>query len=1346
MEDENKAKEQLIQELTQLRQRITELEKAENEYKQLEKILCESKEHYRIVADFTYGWETWTDPTCKFVYVSPSCERISGYSAAEFINDFGLLLRIIHPDDVEKITAHFPVTIDTGTVFLDFRIIHRDGTIRWIEHACQPVYDQKGNWCGQRASNRDITDHKQAEVALLESEKLYRSLINAVPDAITATNLAGKITYASPQTLELHGFEQAEELIGKSAFVLITPEEHEKAKANMLKTLEKKVLPPTEYVLLRKDGTRFNGELTASVQTDINGNPFGFIAATRDITERKKVEKENIIFAELGHQLNAVSTEKTAAQIIITTTDEMLGWDCFWLDLFSIDGTSVDTVLCLDIVDGKRQEVPETYKDDTPAQALKRCIPDGARLILRKGLPADSESLLTFGDKSRRSASLMFVPIRVAEKIIGLLSIQSYTPNAYTSQDLKRLQSFANYAGIALERIRIEQQVVDDRERYQAIMQQATEGILLVDFKTKQVLEVNPAYGKLLGYTEAEFKNLTLYDVVASDRESIDRYCQRIYDEGQVFIGERRHRRKNGMQVDVESSASFIKYAGKETICVIVRDITERKQTEKITQTFAKLGLQLAKADTLDSLAISVAKAVDTLLGYDAFLFSQRLPGGEMFQMVYAEDIIHGKRQGVNADDVSINIYRPMGNLLQGEPFMLNRGPTDELQNWIRFGDETRPSASLLFAPVCFGEEVCGLLSAQSYTPQRYQTADLAILKSIADVIAPALRRVQMEKNLRESEEKYRLLIENVNDAIVISQNEKFIFFNRRFAELLGYKPEELVMKDYCEFYTPESIKILLQRQEMRTRGEPVPNRYETVFWKKDGTNIDLEANVAIIDYGGAPATFAVLRDITERKQTVEALRESEARYRQVVETSPDVIYNLSAEDGIVTFLNSAFEKITGWKTAEWLGKPFMPLIHPDDLPRANETFHQVIHGETLTPYELRVRAKSGEYLIGEFTSFPQIEHEKIVGESGVVRDITDRKKIEEELRESEARYRMLVETSPDSILVVALNGNVLMSNRQATALTGYEYKTEIIGQNILDWIVSQDQPRIVKNLLKTIKTGFIKKFDCTARKKDGTLFSLEMNASLIVDTQRTPKAFIAVLRDITDRKEAEEKIIKSQQKLRALATHLNSIREEEKTQIAREIHDELGQSLTALKMDIFWLGKKFSKEQKPLTKKTKSMEKLIEQTIKTVKRISTELRPGMLDDLGLPATLEWQADEFHRHTRIPCRVTISPANITVNREQATVLFRIFQETLTNIARHAKATRVTVSLIKKKGWLTLTVNDNGKGITPKQINAVNSLGLIGIRERALSLGGKSEIKGIKGKGTTVIISIPISKP
>jgi len=226
--------------------------------------------------------------------------------------------------------------------------------------------------------------------------------------------------------------------------------------------------------------------------------------------------------------------------------------------------------------------------------------------------------------------------------------------------------------------------------------------------------------------------------------------------------------------------------------------------------------------------------------------------------------------------------------------------------------------------------------------------------------------------------------------------------------------------------------------------------------------------------------------------------------------------------------------------------------------------------------------------------------------------------------------------------------------------------------------------------------------------------------------------------------KETKE-LKKSREQLRNLSTYLQSVREQERTHIAGEIHDDLGQSLTALKMDIYWLAKRLPKDQKPLLEKLEAMEKFTGATIKTAQRISTELRPSLLDHLGLVATIKWQAEEFQNRTGIRYKITIDPEDITLDEKRSTSIFRIFQETLTNVARHARATRVEVSLKEKAGTLELKVRDNGNGITKEQISDHRSFGLLEMRERANALAGEAEIKGAKGKGTTVMVRIPVEK-
>jgi signal transduction histidine kinase len=215
-----------------------------------------------------------------------------------------------------------------------------------------------------------------------------------------------------------------------------------------------------------------------------------------------------------------------------------------------------------------------------------------------------------------------------------------------------------------------------------------------------------------------------------------------------------------------------------------------------------------------------------------------------------------------------------------------------------------------------------------------------------------------------------------------------------------------------------------------------------------------------------------------------------------------------------------------------------------------------------------------------------------------------------------------------------------------------------------------------------------------------------------------------------------------AREQLRDLASYLQTAREEERAHIAREIHDEFGQALTALKMDLSWLTGRLPGGEPRLAEKISSMSDLVDSTIHTVRRVATELRPGLLDDLGLMAAIEWQAEEFAKRTGIDCELYLSNEEIVLDRDLATTAFRIFQETLTNVARHAEATRVRVELEDKPEELVLVVCDNGKGIAESQISGSKSLGLIGMRERARVWGGDVALQGVPGQGTTVTVRIP----
>jgi signal transduction histidine kinase len=227
--------------------------------------------------------------------------------------------------------------------------------------------------------------------------------------------------------------------------------------------------------------------------------------------------------------------------------------------------------------------------------------------------------------------------------------------------------------------------------------------------------------------------------------------------------------------------------------------------------------------------------------------------------------------------------------------------------------------------------------------------------------------------------------------------------------------------------------------------------------------------------------------------------------------------------------------------------------------------------------------------------------------------------------------------------------------------------------------------------------------------------------------------------------KQAEEKLENSRDQLRALAARLQFLRENERAVIAREMHDELGQALTSLQLGLSWIAGKVTPKQQPLQRKIRSLSALVTTMIRSVQRIAVELRPGALDELGLVKTLQSEAREFEGHTGIRCRFETNLRKAKFDRAGSVAIFRISQAALTNVARHAHASSARITLVKRTNDLILMVNDNGKGITKKLVHSHNSLGIIGMRERALALDGTLTLRGSTGKGTTLTVRIPLSR-
>jgi PAS domain S-box-containing protein len=357
------------------------------------------------------------------------------------------------------------------------------------------------------------------------------------------------------------------------------------------------------------------------------------------------------------------------------------------------------------------------------------------------------------------------------------------------------------------------------------------------------------------------------------------------------------------------------------------------------------------------------------------------------------------------------------------------------------------------------------------------------------------------------------------------------------------------------------------------------------------------------------------------------------------------------------------------------------------------------------------------------------------------------RKREEEALQASEVRYRTLFETAPNAVSVLDARLRLLMTNERAARLYGFDRTEDLIGLELLRFVALKDRARIKASLYGVLETGNLEVFECLGVRKDGTHFQVEIRATLLPNLEGKSPSLLAVKTDITKRKQAENALRNSEEQLRALTAKMRSTREEEGARIAREIHDELGGALTGLKWDLEAIDSRLAQangavELPEVRKRINSMTGLIESTINTVRRISSELRPGVLDDLGLVAAIEWQGQQFQARTGLEVHFETELEMAEVNREGATAVFRIFQEVLTNVLRHSQAKNIYISLLDHDDVIELEVRDDGRGITEREKGNTRSLGLLGMKERALLVGGNVTIRGASGHGTTVTVRVP----
>ncbi len=361
---------------------------------------------------------------------------------------------------------------------------------------------------------------------------------------------------------------------------------------------------------------------------------------------------------------------------------------------------------------------------------------------------------------------------------------------------------------------------------------------------------------------------------------------------------------------------------------------------------------------------------------------------------------------------------------------------------------------------------------------------------------------------------------------------------------------------------------------------------------------------------------------------------------------------------------------------------------------------------------------------------------------------------VENRLKAAEDKYFRLSENAADMILSQdAAKLNYKYVNASALKITGYSPEDYYETPGLLDSLVHPEwKEQYMFSKQQVMKSNITLPFEFKIIHRTGKEVWLNQRSVVVKNSNSDSETIEAIVTDVTERKNYEERLEETTQKLRALSNYQQRVREEERLYIAREIHDQLGQDLTVLKMDLSMLGKNSAKmakeknipELEGVCGELKNMSGSIDAIINKVRKIATELRPDILDKLGLTEAIEWHASEFEKRTGIKCIADIYEGEIELKPEKSISIFRIFQETLTNAARHSGATELKIDVAQKNGWLLLQVADNGRGITDAEMEKGSSLGILGMKERVLILGGLWKMNGENGKGTVVDVRIPLN--
>jgi len=901
----------------------------------------------------------------------------------------------------------------------------------------------------------------------------------------------------------------------------------------------------------------------------------------------------------------------------------------------------------------------------------------------------------------RNYHSSISLPLKKFGQVIGAFSVYADTKNFFDSAEIALLEEATGDISFALEnmekeklRKKAEIELEESRARYQTLTEAAPVGIFHTD-ASGYTTYVNPCWCTISGMdAESALGNGWLNAVHPDDKLKLQAGWEDATEKQGVSVSEYRFIQPGGAVAWVLGQAIPEKNADNQVVGYVgtITEITERKRAEEAIEKVYK-EKQIVFNRINDAMV-----SIDTDWRYtflnEAALATHPLGRNETIGKVIWD--VHPEMK----DTIFWDKYHhamQTGEVLEFEQFY-------------------QPMNKCFFVKIY-----------PSHDGLTIFYRDITAQKKAAE-------------SIRANEQKIDLIYNTTQDVLylITVKDDRYSFasVNKSFCTATGLAQEQVVGKYIDEVIPEPSLSMVLKNYRTAIDNKQT-HQWQEVSKYPSGTKTGIVSITPVFETNGeCNMLVGSVHDITKLKEAEAAVRTNEEKRTLIMNAALDAIICIDTK-GMITFWNPQAEKIFGWKEEEIMGKLLSAIIIPAPYAAMHdkgiENYLKTGKGPALNVLlQLKAINRAGIEFPIELTVLPikQGDEEFFCA---FIRDITERVRAQNEVINEKNLSDSAINSLPGVFYLYNRQGKFLRWNKNFETVTKYSAE-EVAQMHPLDFFDSKDKELIAKKIATTFELGednVVADFLLKTNDKITYYFT----GKLIEYSGEDCLAGVGI--DFTERIRAQEKIRETTEQLRQLTAHLQSIREEERKRIGREIHDELGQQLTAIKMDVAWIDKKTPDDATMIKGKLKSVISLLDGSNQSIRRILNELRPAILDDHGLMEALQWLGKQLTENRGIGFRFTSAETNLKLPGSIATCIFRVYQEALTNIVRHSEAKNVMASLSIHNNIITIYLEDDGKGFDPLTVKSNQSFGILGMKERVLSLGGEFELTSSPGNGTTI---------